>query len=51
MRLRGFKAYLPVKVCAACGRPFQWRKKWAHNWDKVKYCSARCRGQAKGGQQ
>jgi len=51
MQLRGFKAHLPVKLCAVCGRPFQWRKKWAHNWEQVKYCSARCRGQATGGRQ
>jgi len=23
------KANLPEKICASCGRPFQWRKKWA----------------------
>ena len=23
------KADLPQKTCAACGRPFAWRKKWA----------------------
>lgn len=37
------KADLPQKVCAACGRPFAWRKKWAKVWDEVKYCSDRCR--------
>ncbi|MSV96470.1 MAG: DUF2256 domain-containing protein [Actinobacteria bacterium] len=31
------------KVCARCGLPFEWRKKWAKNWDEVKYCSTRCR--------
>ena len=34
---------LPVKVCAACGRPFTWRRKWALNWDTVRYCSDACR--------
>lgn len=37
------KGQLPTKVCAACGRPFEWRKKWAANWDAVRYCSERCR--------
>ncbi|MEO1032229.1 MAG: DUF2256 domain-containing protein [Bacteroidota bacterium] len=26
-----------------CKRPFLWRKKWAKNWNTVKYCSERCR--------
>ena len=34
---------LPVKVCAACGRPFTWRRKWAKVWDEVRYCSDACR--------
>jgi hypothetical protein len=38
------KADLPQKTCAACGRPFAWRKKWARVWDEVRYCSDRCRG-------
>ncbi|MCX7051442.1 MAG: DUF2256 domain-containing protein [Proteobacteria bacterium] len=33
----------PVKTCAHCGRPFEWRKKWARDWDQVKYCSDACR--------
>lgn len=37
------KADLPTKLCAACNRPFTWRKKWARDWDQVKYCSDRCR--------
>ena len=37
------KSDLPTKVCAACGLPFAWRKKWARDWDQVKYCSDRCR--------
>jgi hypothetical protein len=32
------------KICAVCGRRFDWRRKWAHCWDQVRYCSARCRG-------
>jgi hypothetical protein len=37
------KANLPTKTCAACGRPFSWRKKWERVWDDVRYCSDRCR--------
>jgi hypothetical protein len=22
---------------------FEWRKKWARDWDNVKYCSEKCR--------
>lgn len=33
----------PDKVCARCGRPFAWRKKWARDWEHVKYCSDACR--------
>ncbi|MBC7521881.1 MAG: DUF2256 domain-containing protein [Sandarakinorhabdus sp.] len=40
------KADLPQKPCAACGRPFTWRKKWARDWDKVLYCSDACRSGA-----
>ena len=40
--MRG-KADLPMKPCAACGRPFAWRKKWERVWDDVRYCSDRCR--------
>ncbi|WP_374762520.1 DUF2256 domain-containing protein [Komagataeibacter xylinus] len=41
------KADLPSKPCATCGRPFAWRKKWARDWEAVRYCSDRCRS-AKG---
>lgn len=44
---RGNKAALPSKPCVACGRPMSWRRKWARNWDEVKYCSDACR-RAKG---
>jgi hypothetical protein len=41
---QGFKsANRPSKICAVCGRPFQWRKKWKDVWDEVRYCSDRCR--------
>jgi hypothetical protein len=39
------KSDLPTKVCAACGLPFAWRKKWERDWDSVKFCSERCRRQ------
>ncbi|WP_137178026.1 DUF2256 domain-containing protein [Roseomonas sp. AR75] len=37
------KPHLPTKPCAACGRPFAWRRKWARDWDAVRYCSEACR--------
>ncbi|MBP0443578.1 DUF2256 domain-containing protein [Roseomonas sp. SSH11] len=37
------KAHLPEKLCAVCGRPFAWRRKWARDWDAVRYCSEACR--------
>ena len=37
------KPHLPAKPCAACGRPFAWRKKWARDWENVRYCSDACR--------
>jgi hypothetical protein len=43
------KGQLPTKTCAVCGRPLEWRKKWAANWNEVRYCSERCRRQARGG--
>jgi hypothetical protein len=41
---RTAKADLPAKICAACQRPFTWRKKWRNVWDEVRYCSDACRG-------
>jgi hypothetical protein len=37
------KSELPSKPCAACGRPFKWRRKWAKDWAEVKFCSDACR--------
>ncbi len=31
------------KTCVACGRAIEWRRKWARDWDTVKYCSQSCR--------
>jgi hypothetical protein len=42
-RLAKTKNGFAPKICARCGLPFEWRKKWAKNWDEVKYCSTRCR--------
>ncbi|MDH2436160.1 DUF2256 domain-containing protein [Pokkaliibacter sp. MBI-7] len=39
------KLHLPEKVCPCCLRPFRWRKKWAKDWEQVRYCSERCRRQ------
>jgi hypothetical protein len=41
------KSDLPEKTCVTCGKPFTWRKKWEKVWDDVKYCSDRCRSDAK----
>ena len=41
------KADLPTKPCAACGRPFAWRKKWERVWEEVRFCSDRCRAEGK----
>lgn len=42
-RLAHSKSNLPTKICDVCQRPFAWRKKWARDWDAVRYCSAKCR--------
>lgn len=31
------------KTCAGCGRTITWRKKWARDWESVRWCSDRCR--------
>ena len=41
------KGDLPANPCAHCGRPFDWRKKWTKVWDQVRFCSDRCRAEAK----
>ncbi|MDR9424334.1 MAG: DUF2256 domain-containing protein [Marinobacter sp.] len=43
------KAHLPTKQCPVCKKPFAWRKKWAKDWERVRYCSERCRRNARGG--
>ncbi|MFD2176557.1 DUF2256 domain-containing protein [Veronia pacifica] len=37
------KSQLPHKVCPVCGFSFNWRKKWASQWEQIVYCSERCR--------
>ncbi len=37
------KSTLPTKICIVCDKPFAWRKKWARDWEQVKFCSERCR--------
>lgn len=37
------KSDLPTKLCATCGLPFAWRRKWARDWEAVRHCSDRCR--------
>lgn len=32
-----------MKTCVTCGRIIEPRKKWARNWDEIKYCGERCR--------
>lgn len=43
------KGDLPEKPCRQCGRPMVWRKRWDRNWDAVKFCSDRCRKDARTG--
>ena len=33
----------PSKTCVVCGREITWRRKWARDWDQVRYCSDACR--------
>ncbi|WP_336985039.1 DUF2256 domain-containing protein [Asaia sp. HN128] len=44
---RPSKANLPEKICPVCHRPFSWRRKWARDWDQVRYCSDACRTAAR----
>jgi hypothetical protein len=34
---------LEEKICAACGRRIEPRRRWQKDWDSVRYCSERCR--------
>ena len=33
----------PSKICVSCGRTIEWRKRWARDWEQVRYCSDACR--------
>ena len=35
------------KVCESCGREIEYRKKWARDWENVKFCSDECRSNKK----
>jgi len=41
------KQHLPQKVCIHCERSYTWRKKWEKVWEEIKYCSERCKKEAK----
>lgn len=41
------KSELPQKICATCHKPFSWRKKWERDWEKVRFCSDKCRAAGK----
>ncbi len=48
--MTGHAKAIPPKTCVACGRAIEWRKKWARDWEQVRYCSEGCR-RAKPGEQ
>ena len=37
-----FTADAASRTCAVCLRPFTWRRKWARDWNAVRYCSDAC---------
>ncbi|QDU70798.1 DUF2256 domain-containing protein [Mucisphaera calidilacus] len=39
--------HLPTKACTVCQRPMTWRRKWARDWENVRYCSQACRRKAR----
>jgi hypothetical protein len=38
------KAPPSPRSCARCGRDIAWRRKWARDWESVRFCSDACRG-------
>ena len=38
----------PPRTCEGCGLQFEWRRKWARDWENVRWCSERCRRGAGG---
>jgi hypothetical protein len=41
------KSELPSKVCLGCERAFAWRRKWVRCWHEIRFCSERCRLEAR----
>ncbi|MGZ0217123.1 MAG: DUF2256 domain-containing protein [Acidimicrobiales bacterium] len=41
--MKNRKENLPEKQCKTCSKAFTWRKKWERDWERVLYCSERCR--------
>lgn len=41
--MSGYPSEMSEKYCASCGRRMTWRKKWARDWENVRYCSDGCR--------
>lgn len=31
------------RICAGCGRRIEWRRRWADDWESVRWCSDACR--------
>jgi hypothetical protein len=48
-KVRFAKGNFPSKTCVACGRPFEWRKKWQRRGDEVTTCSKACDAQRRAG--
>ncbi|HBG96622.1 MAG TPA: hypothetical protein DDY14_15160 [Chromatiaceae bacterium] len=40
---RGLIVIRIERICAVCGRGISWRRKWARDWENIKYCSDACR--------
>lgn len=41
--MKGREAAPDSRICVVCGREIEWRRKWARDWEQVKYCSEGCR--------
>lgn len=41
--MKGREATPDSRICMVCGREIEWRRKWARDWEQVKYCSEGCR--------
>jgi hypothetical protein len=44
-RVAKVKSAIAPKKCLNCGLDFEWRKKWARDWENVKYCSEKCKAE------